>query len=246
MLEDSPVNPANDYAVSKLAMEYMAKTYMGRLPVVITRPFNYTGVGQNERFLIPKIISHVKRKEAGISSAIDIQRDFSDVDIARYYMRTAEICLLGKTINFCSGKACSLMQILDQAQKIAGHSLEIRSLQEFKRDNEVHTLSGDNTELRDSWRRNQSSNTRYSRLDDSLCYLIQLFQQASREVASTSIPSTQNPDPSSQALIQTAATDLGPLSEIKTTVQLQQPLRNCQVGQNQFCRDICLQPPKTI
>ena len=42
------------------------------------------------------------------------------------------------------------MLILEQAQKIAGHSLEIRSLQEFKRDNEVHTLSGDNTELRET------------------------------------------------------------------------------------------------
>ena len=53
--ENVPPNPANDYAVSKLAMEYLVRTYMNRLGIVITRPFNYTGVGQNPRFLIPRL-----------------------------------------------------------------------------------------------------------------------------------------------------------------------------------------------
>ena len=143
--EDSPTNPANDYAVSKLAMEYLAKTYMDRLGIVITRPFNYTGVGQSSRFLIPKIVEHFKARAPVIELGnIDVARDFSDVrDIARYYCKLAEVTPLGETFNLCSGESVSLLRCLNTVTSLSGHSIKVTANPAFVRDNEVKRLSGD-------------------------------------------------------------------------------------------------------
>ncbi|WP_218510124.1 NAD-dependent epimerase/dehydratase family protein [Variovorax sp. dw_308] len=43
-----PLAPDNHYATSKMAMKYMARSYMDRLRLVIARTFNYMGAGQRE------------------------------------------------------------------------------------------------------------------------------------------------------------------------------------------------------
>jgi nucleoside-diphosphate-sugar epimerase len=149
--ETVPPSPANDYAVSKLAMEYMARLWMERLPIVLARPFNYTGVGQAENFLLPKIVSHFQRGERTIELGnIDVARDFQDVRfVADAYARLLGADAAGKTVNLCSGNSVSLLEVIGMMQEIAGYAIEVRVNPAFVRANEVARLTGDNRRLRD-------------------------------------------------------------------------------------------------
>jgi len=148
--EDTPPRPANDYAVSKLAMEHMARLWSARLPLVLVRPFNYTGVGQTEDFLLPKIVGHFRRREPVIELGnLDVWRDFSDVRaVVQAYRRLIDLAPAGQTVNVCSGRTQSLREVLDMARAISGHDIEIKVNPAFVRSNEVRTLCGDPTRLR--------------------------------------------------------------------------------------------------
>ncbi|HET8898292.1 MAG TPA: NAD-dependent epimerase/dehydratase family protein [Rhodanobacteraceae bacterium] len=149
--EDTPLAPVNDYAVSKLAMEYMARTWMPRLPITLVRPFNYTGVGQSPNFLIPKIVSHYQRGERVIELGnTHVARDFSDVrDVARAYAALAGTTANGEAVNLCSGTAHTLADILALLAEIAGYRIEVRVNPAFVRANEVARLTGSNARLHD-------------------------------------------------------------------------------------------------
>ncbi|SDW03576.1 GDP-mannose 4,6-dehydratase [Nitrosomonas communis] len=142
--------PANDYAVSKLAMEYMARLYMDRLPIIIVRPFNYTGVGQSESFLLPKIVNHVRRRAPVVELGnLDVARDFSDVrnvvQFYRYLLSTPTA--IGETFNVCSGQAYTLRDVLQMIREISGHNFEVRVNPAFIRSNEVKILLGSRAKL---------------------------------------------------------------------------------------------------
>ena len=148
--ESTPPAPANDYAVSKLAMEYVARLYADRLPVVMARPFNYTGVGQAESFLIPKIVSHVRRRAPLIELGnLDVARDFSDVrTVVQYYARLLACkAASGGTFNVCSGEAASLNDVLELVRQISRHDFEVRVNPAFVRQNEVKSLVGSRARL---------------------------------------------------------------------------------------------------
>jgi nucleoside-diphosphate-sugar epimerase len=147
--EDTPLNPANDYAISKVAMEHMAQLWMDRLPITITRPFNYTGVGQSEDFVIPKIVRHFKEKKDFIELGnIEVWREFNDVrSIASIYQKLIELKPVFGAVNLCSGIAYSLKEIIEMVSLTSNHKINIKVNKDFIRKSEVKKLSGNPAKL---------------------------------------------------------------------------------------------------
>jgi GDP-6-deoxy-D-talose 4-dehydrogenase len=147
--EDQPPHPANDYAVSKAAMEQMAALWSASVPITIVRPFNYTGLGQSKQFLLPKIVDAFARKAPVLELGnIDVARDFSDVrDVVAAYCGLLEASPR-QTLNICSGHAHSLREILTMTSELSGHSPEIKINPDFVRANEVRRLRGSAARLR--------------------------------------------------------------------------------------------------
>lgn len=141
--------PVNHYAMSKLAMEHMALTYADSLPLVITRPFNYTGIGHDNRFVIPKIVEHFARQAEVIELGnLSVEREYNDVrTICDAYLKLLEHGQPGEIYNVCSGRAASLNAVLEKMAEIAGYNPEIKVNSAFVRANEIRRLLGDSTKL---------------------------------------------------------------------------------------------------
>jgi nucleoside-diphosphate-sugar epimerase len=136
--------PVNHYAMSKLAMELLARNFSSRLPIVTTRPFNYTGVGHGAHFVIPKIVDHFARKASVIELGnVDVYREYNDVrDISNLYLALLERGLPGQTYNLASGRTHSLRQVIAQLESMTGHLMAIKVNPQFVRQNEIMTLCG--------------------------------------------------------------------------------------------------------
>lgn len=142
--------PINHYATSKLAMEHMVQTWFDEFPIIITRPFNYTGVGQAATYLIPKIVMHYQQRLAQLALGnVNIIRDFSDVcDIVLYYWRLLESNCQNEVINVCSGVGLSLQAILQLLSDMTQIKIPVYTDAELVRKQEINALVGDNHKLK--------------------------------------------------------------------------------------------------
>lgn len=147
--EDQPPAPVNHYAMSKLAMEYMALTYTDKLDLVITRPFNYTGPGQDVNFVIPKLVEHFAQRAPSIALGnLNVEREFNDVQmVCSAYLQLLQHGEPGETYNVCSGQPYTLQHVISTLSRLTDHQIQVEVNPAFVRANEVHRLCGSPAKL---------------------------------------------------------------------------------------------------
>jgi GDP-6-deoxy-D-talose 4-dehydrogenase len=141
--------PTNHYGASKYAMECLANGYFNKLPIIITRPFNYTGIGQAEQFLIPKIIKHFKEKKDVIELGnLNVSREFNDIGyVCEVYKNLLECSSHSEVVNICSGRGIKLLDVIDIMNKISGYEISVEVNPAFVRKDEINTLTGSTKKL---------------------------------------------------------------------------------------------------
>lgn len=97
--ENTPLNANNPYGISKVTQEQFAKLYREQydLKIYCVRPFNHTGIGQRDSFVLPSFCKQVAEidksgKDGKIQVGnLKVKRDFSHVkDVVRAYRMIVE------------------------------------------------------------------------------------------------------------------------------------------------------------
>jgi GDP-4-dehydro-6-deoxy-D-mannose reductase len=132
--ESSPTQSLNPYALSKLVMEMLGDLYWKTygLNVCKLRAFNFTGPGQDLKFVASDFASQIAAIEKGKQEAVirtgnlAAIRDFSDVrDIARYVLTIGQRGQGGDVYNLCSGRSYSIAAILDVLLSLAKKPIRV-------------------------------------------------------------------------------------------------------------------------
>ena len=162
--EDALLDPTNPYAASKAAADLlvgqMARDGLG---AVRMRPFNHTGPGQTEAFVVPAFAAQIARIEAGLQEPtlrvgnLEALRDFLDVrDVVAAYTAAAAAPELppGLILNVASGHPRPIRDALDTLVAQARVPIAVEPDPTRLRPNDTPFAVGDAARLRErlGWR----------------------------------------------------------------------------------------------
>jgi GDP-4-dehydro-6-deoxy-D-mannose reductase len=156
--EDTALRPGNAYARSKAAAEWLLGDV---LPVdtrlVTVRPFNHSGAGQDERFVLPAFAAQIARIEAGLAPPVlsvgnlEAERDFLDVAdvVAAYLALLAAMPRLGmrETFNIASGTARPIARLLDGLVALSPAHFTVQEDPARLRPSEIAVAAGSSARL---------------------------------------------------------------------------------------------------
>jgi GDP-4-dehydro-6-deoxy-D-mannose reductase len=135
--ETAPLAPLNLYAATKAAAELALGALAGEgLRLLRLRPFNHTGPGQSEAYVVPAFAGQIARIEAGLAppeifvGALDPEREFLDVrDVCNAYALAVEKfdeLPNNQILNLASGKPLRIGAMLDYLLSLAECRVTIR------------------------------------------------------------------------------------------------------------------------
>lgn len=130
MNEDHPLNPASPYAASKAAADRLCFSYYNtyKLPVVVVRCFNTYGPRQKDTGYAAAIPKFLRKALPGLPPIIygdgKQTRDYMYVNDAvnayKLILKSYEN-VLGKAVNFGTGKEITIMKLANTVLKLCGN-----------------------------------------------------------------------------------------------------------------------------
>ena len=150
--ETHPLRPRSPYGVSKVAAEALCYQWSQtqKFRIVLTRPFNLIGPGQDGRFAAPGFARQIVEirngtREAAIATGdLDVTRDFTDIrDAIRAYRLLLDVGENGEIYNVCSGRERSLREIVLALLQLAGVEATLSVAPERLRPHEQRRVAGD-------------------------------------------------------------------------------------------------------
>lgn len=158
--EDALLAPMDDYAASKAAADLALGPLVRQgLRCVRMRPFNHTGAGQTDSFVVPAFAVQIARIEAGLAEPVvrvgnlEAERDFLDVrDVARAYalaaLRSDEL-ESGLILNIASGTPRRTRAVLDRLLALSSVRIRVEQDPGRMRPSDVPRMVGDASRARE-------------------------------------------------------------------------------------------------
>lgn len=132
--ENTPLNANNPYGISKVTQERFANMYKAQygMQIYCVRPFNHTGVGQKDTFVLASFCKQAAEIEkSGKPGVIKVgnlgaRRDFGHVkDLMRAYRMIVESDDCNVIYNVGTGKAHSLQKMLEYIISLSSQPITI-------------------------------------------------------------------------------------------------------------------------
>jgi GDP-4-dehydro-6-deoxy-D-mannose reductase len=150
LAETAPILLRSPYAVSKYAAELVVRDYAASgIEFVILRPFNHTGPGQSDDFVLPTIARQIAEIEKGKRPPLievgntDIRREFMNVaDVVQAYILALDKGTAGETYNIASGSAHALIRGIDILKGLARVKFEVKTDPTRIRKSDIPILTG--------------------------------------------------------------------------------------------------------